>query len=76
MNEFGLQGEVNYTFKKKSKIGGKYGTQISFNYARINALNGGHSVYLLSLPKHTPMLVSIKGEELYFSDFNFDSKRK
>jgi len=77
MGEFGLQGEVNYTFKKKSTIGGKYGTQIYLNYARVNSLNGGHSV-LTTEPSetHTPMLLSIKGEELYFSDFNFGFKKK
>ena len=62
MGEFGIQGEVNYTFKKKSTIGGKYGTQISLNYARVNALNGGHSVLTTDPSEtHTPMLISIKG---------------
>lgn len=75
LGEFGFQGEINYTFKKKSKIGGKYGTQIAFNYSRINALNGGNSELTLTR-EHTPMFFSIDNEELFFRDFNVDIKKK
>ena len=75
MGELGFQGEINYTFKKKTKLGGKYGTQIAFNYSRINGLNGGPSE-LTTETNHTPMFFSVKGEELFFRDFNFDVKKK
>lgn len=75
MGELGFQGQINYTFKKKSKIGGKYGTQVAINYSRINGLNGGHSV-LTESGSHTPIFFSIKGEDLYFRDFNVDVKKK
>ena len=75
LGELGFQGEINYTFKKKTKIGGKYGTQIAFNYSRTNGLNGGPSELTLNR-EHTPTFFSIQNEELYFRDFNFDIKKK
>ena len=66
---------LNEIFKKKSKIGGKYGTQVALNYSRINGLNGGHSV-LTESGSHTPMFFSIQNEELFFRDFNIDLKKK
>lgn len=73
--ELGFQGEINYTFKKKSKLGGKYGTQVAVNYSRINGLNGGPSELTLNRD-HTPMFFSVINEELYFRDLNFDLKKK
>ena len=75
LGELGFQGEINYTFKKKSKLGGKYGTQVAINYSRINGLNGGPSELTLNRD-HTPMFFSIINEELYFRDLNFDLKKK
>ncbi|MGC6471170.1 MAG: DUF6029 family protein [Flavobacteriales bacterium] len=75
LGELGFQGQINYTFKKKSKIGGKYGTQLTLNYSRINALNRGSSL-LTESGSHTPMFFSIQGEELFFRDFNVDIKKK
>ena len=75
MGELGFQGEINYTFKKKTKIGGKYSTQIAFNYSRINGLNGGPSELTLNRD-HNPKFFSVINEELYFRDFNFDIKKK
>ena len=75
LGELGFQGEINYTFKKKSKLGGKYGTQVAVNYSRINGLNGGPSELTLNRD-HTPMFLSVINEELYFRDLNFDLKKK
>ena len=75
LGELGFQGEINYTFKKKSKLGGKYGTQVTVNYSRINGLNGGPSELTLNRD-HTPMFFSVINEELYFRDLNFDLKKK
>lgn len=73
--EFGFLTEINYNLKKKSLLGGKYGTQLVFNYSRVNGLNGGNSV-LTTEESHTPMFISVKDEELYFRDFNFEIKKK
>lgn len=75
LGELGFQGEINYTFKKKSKLGGKYGTQVAINYSRINSLNGGSSELTITR-EYTPMFFSFNNEELYFRDFNFDIKKK
>ena len=75
LGELGFQGEINYTFKKKSKLGGKYGTQVTVNFSRINGLNGGPSELTLNRD-HTPMFFSVINEELYFRDLNFDLKKK
>ena len=75
LGELGFQGEINYTFKKKNKLGGKYGTQVAVNYSRINGLNGGPSELTLNRD-HTPMFFSVINEELYFRDLNFDLKKK
>jgi hypothetical protein len=34
--EIGFQFQVNYTIPRKSKLGGKYGTQIAVNYSQVN----------------------------------------
>jgi len=74
-SEFGTQVDVFYKMKKGSLLGGKYGTKISFNFSRINALNGGNS-FLNDNSEHTPMFISIKGEELYFRDLNLEIYKK
>ena len=73
--EFGVQLDVFYKIQKGSKLGGKYGTKIGFNYSRINGLNNGSS-FLNDNIEHTPMLISIKGEELYFEDINLNINKK
>ncbi len=73
--EFGMQFDVFYKTKKGSMLGGKYGTKFNLNYSRINGLNGGGS-FLNDDTEHTPILISIKGEELYFQDINLEINKK
>ena len=73
--EFGIQFDVFYKFQKESLLGGKYGTKLALNYSRINGLNGGNS-FLNDNTGHTPMLISIKNEELYFNDINLTINKK
>ena len=73
--EFGMQFDVFYKVKKGSLVGGKYGTKFNFNYSRINGLNNGGS-FLNDDTEHTPMLISVKGEELYFQDINLEINKK
>lgn len=73
--EFGAQIDVFYKIKKGSLLGGKYGTKVIFNFSRINALNGGNS-YLNDNMEHSPMFVSVKGEELYYRDLNLEVNKK
>ena len=73
--EFGMQLDVFYKFRKGTAFGGKYGTKIALNYSRINGLNGGNS-FLNDNNEHTPILISIKNEELYFEDINLEVNKK
>ena len=73
--EFGMQLDIFYTIKKGSLLGGKYGTKFNFNYSRINGLNGGKS-FLNDNTEHSPMLISVKKEELYFQDINLEINKK
>ena len=73
--EFGIQFDLFMKFEKGTLLGGKYGTKLDVNYSRINGLNGGNS-FLNDNAEHNPMLISIKGEELYFEDFNIEINKK
>jgi len=73
--EFGMQFDVFYKVKKGSLLGGKYGTNFNFNYSRINGLNNGSS-FLNDDTEQAPMLISVKGEELYFQDINLEISKK
>lgn len=73
--EFGMQFDLFYKFQKGTVFGGKYGTKIALNYSRINGLNGGNS-FLNDNTEHTPMLISVQGEELYFQDINLEVNKK
>jgi len=73
--EFGMQFDVFYKMKKGTLLGGKYGTKLAFNYSRINGLNGGNS-FLNDNTEHSPMLISLENEELYFQDINLEITKK
>lgn len=73
--EIGFQTDLFYKIEKGTLLGGKYGTKIDMNFSRTNSLNGGNS-FLNDSNEHTPMLISFKGEELYFSDFNIEIYKK
>lgn len=73
--EFGMQFDLFYKVKKGSLVGGKYGTKFNFNYSRINALHAGNS-FFNDHTEHVPMLISLKGEELYFEDMNLEINKK
>lgn len=78
--EVGGQAEVIYKIKKETKAGGKYGTTISVNFSRVNALK-----------KYAPpdtSAIGVKGtlgyasnwyeadDDIYYQDFNFEINRK
>ena len=73
--EFGFQTDIFYKFKKGSKLGGKYGTKINFNFSKINGIQGGTSFLNDSSETISPLL-SFDNENLYFSDFNIEINKK
>ncbi|MEY4602947.1 MAG: hypothetical protein RIT43_239 [Bacteroidota bacterium] len=78
VGEMAFQGEVLYTFKKGSKLGGKYGTTIDLNYSSafrpmrhtsaINPLDSTGVTY-------TSGLFDIS-DSLYWQDINFNITKK
>lgn len=74
--EFGLQGEVSYKFKPKSTLGGKYGTQITVNYAFVNSIDTTelHDDYGKRLHHSTRFLAM--GDSVFFRDLNIEIKKK
>lgn len=78
--EIGFQASVYYTIPRKTKLGGKYGTQITVNYSRIHGLDTTYTnfpfKYETNLPQEFSTLFGFGSNRLYFRDFNFDISRK
>ena len=78
--EFGFQGEVIYTFKKESSLGGKYGTTIAFNYSRANSIEhkAPSDTTLMNIPGTDGYSSGFlkMGKELYFEDANVEISKK
>tara|TARA_B100000161_G_scaffold111299_1_gene78762 strand:- start:48 stop:1718 length:1671 start_codon:yes stop_codon:yes gene_type:complete len=75
--EFGFNSNIFYKIPKNTLLGGKYGTKLNVNFARSNSISGGTSFLndIDSLTHNAP-LFKIKGETLYFSDFNIEINKK
>lgn len=79
LGEFGISGEIMYKFKKKSILGGKYGTHITLHYSRVMSIEKtpvdtfeiGESGTL----GYQSSLFSV-GDELYFEDFHAKLTKK
>ena len=75
--EFGFNSNIFCKIPKNTLLGGKYGTKLNMNFARTNSISGGTSFLndVDSLTHNAP-LFKIKGETLYFSDFNIEIDKK
>lgn len=80
-DQIGFQGQINYRIAKGTKLGGKYGTDLTFNYSRFHSIdkvlvneaieNGtstGSDGYTSSFFKF--------GEDLLYQDLGFDITKK
>ncbi len=78
--EMGAGGEIMYKLKKETILGGKYGTNISLNFSRLNNINQ-------TAPSDTNVIgasgtLGYKsdffkiGKELYYQDFNAEINKK
>jgi len=67
----GLQAEVMYKIPRNTKIGGKYGTDVTVNYSRI------HSIDTTKIDefKYKSPFFGI-GDDLYFQDLNLTVSRR
>ena len=78
--EMGAGGEIMYKFKKETLFGGKYGTNISLNFSRLNNIEQ-------TIPSDTNIIGASGtygyesdffkvGNDLYFQDFNAEINKK
>ncbi len=77
--EFGFQAEVFFNLKAGSAMGGKYGTEVSINYSRAQAIDksvidttGNPDAIDLG---YTSDFLKF-GKEIYFEDFNVEINKK
>ncbi len=78
--EIGAQAEIIYNIKKNTKLGGKWGTDISINYSRaksidMNKVNDTTAIMEDGTLGYKSDFFKI-GNELYFEDFNIEIDRK
>ena len=74
--EVAYQADLIYTFKRKSVVGGKYGTTLQANYSFANNIDTTH----LNDENTTRLGYETKlfslGEQKYYSDFNVEISKK
>jgi hypothetical protein len=70
--EIGFQGEIIYNFSKGSKLGGKYGTNVSVNFSQVNSLKTTPTVDGTGYKSEYFAI----GDEIYFQDFNVKIHKK
>lgn len=78
--EMGIEGEISYRIKRGSKLGGKYGTQLTFNMSMVNdinktALNDTIAIGTPGTMGYNSEFFKI-GETKFFRDINFEISRK
>jgi hypothetical protein len=73
LGEWSMQGEVLYKIKKGTLLGGKYGTNLTFNMSRINALNKTTTVN--PYDGYTAGFVG-KMDSVLFQDINLEVSHK
>jgi hypothetical protein len=70
--EIGFHGEITKNFSKGTKIGGKYGTNVSLNFSRVNSLK---STPTTDGTGYESDYFAI-GDEVYFQDINVKIHKK
>jgi len=78
--EFGFQAQGIYTFKRKTKLGGKYGTTISLAYSRYNAIDKEKIDAVTPLDSTGTLGYKSDffsmGKEVYYENLNFEFSKK
>ena len=77
--EWALQGEMSYTFKRKTMLGGKYGTKVKLNMSHIRALDKHpvetHYNTIMGTDGYTGSFFKM-GKELYYQDINVQLEKR
>lgn len=74
--EWAYQGELGYNFKKKTALGGKYGTNIKVNFSHIRSID---KQWINDGAKGTDGYTSSffkQGNEVYYQDLNVQLEKK
>ena len=78
--EMGYQGEIIYTFKKESAIGGKYGTTFAINYSQVTSIQHRNPPDTTVVGEAGTWGYSSEftkfGGSKYFEDFNVEMNKK
>ena len=82
LGEWAFQGEFSYTFKRKTALGGKYGTTIKLNASHIRGIDrqplmaGGQPVEDLQGTKGYTTKFFRMGHDTYYQDINVQLDKK
>lgn len=77
--EWAFQGELAYLFKRKSMLGGKYGTKVKLNYSHVRSIqkdfvSDNPAALMGTVGYHSDFLKL--GNDLYYNDLNFSVEKK
>lgn len=73
--EAGVQGEFYYRLKRKSLLGGKYGTLITLNYSRVHDIERETEGLVNDTLGYKDQFLAIS-DDLLYDDFNLKIERK
>ena len=75
--EWAMQGEFGYTFKRKTPLGGKYGTNLKLNISYIRAIDREPVAdgKLMGTDGYTSSFFKF-GDETYYQDINLQLEKK
>jgi len=77
--EMGIQAQLNYKIKKDTRIGGRYGTDVSLNFSQINSiLKDSIESLIIDAPGtlgYESSFFAI-GEKMYFREFFLEISRR
>lgn len=78
--EMGVEIQVNYKIPRKSKLGGKYGTNISFNYSQVNDIvrNPAKDTTAINQPGTLGYVSPFFrfGKKVFYRDLNIEIEKK
>jgi hypothetical protein len=80
--EMGVQFQVNYLIPKKTVLGGKYGTKLTFNYSQVNDIVRDSITYKGQQVVNRPGTLGYKSpffgvsDKVFYRDINFEIDKK
>ncbi len=80
--EWAFQGELSYTFKRKTALGGKYGTTVKVNFSHVRSIDHDE-LPAEKMPYNSPFGTDgykskffKMGDDIYYQDFNVQVSKK